>query len=65
MKNYATQQSGIFCPRQTFIIGCESNASLPHDLDYLHITESADLIKQIVEFKYFKTSINSLEYDSN
>lgn len=65
MKNNATQQSGIFFPGQTFIIGSESYAPLPNDLGHLDVTETADLITQILEFKYFKASINSLENDSN
>lgn len=65
MKNYTEQQSGIFCPGQTFPIGSESDAVLSIDLYQLHITGTADLISHIIEFKYFKKSTQSLENDSN
>ena len=65
MKNYAKQQSVIFCPEQIFTIGSESHALRPNDMDHLHLTGTSSLLPRIIEFKYFTTSINSLENDSN
>lgn len=65
MKNYAKQQWGTFCPRQTFTIGSKSHALRPHDIDHFHITGTDDFTTPILEFKYYKTPINSWENDSN
>ena len=65
MINYAKEQSGIFCPGQTFTIGSESQGLLPNDLDHLHLTGTYDLISQMIEFRNFITSISCLENDSN
>jgi hypothetical protein len=67
MKNYAKDLSGIFCSGQTFTIGSESHELrlLPTPLNHLGIAGTSGLLTPIIEFKYFNTSKNSLENDSN
>ena len=61
MINYAKQQSGIFCPGQTFTIGSESHGLLSSDSDHLLLTGTSSLIPKIIELKYLATSMNTLE----
>jgi hypothetical protein len=67
MKNYAKQQSGIFCSGQTFTIGSESHGLglLPTALNHLDLIEISGLLTPIIEFEYFKISNYRLENDSN
>ncbi len=56
MKNYAKQQSEVFCSGLTSILGSESRVRLPIDLDYSGVRGIPDVISKIREFENFRNA---------
>lgn len=65
MQNYAKQKSDVFCSGQTFILSSGSHLHLNITLAHSDVRVTAYFIPKIREYEYFRTSIQSLEDDSN
>lgn len=61
MPNYPKQHSDVFCTGQTSILGSEGHAQPNTRLYHSEVRVSPYLIPKTREFKYFRTSIHSLE----
>ncbi|HKX96784.1 MAG TPA: hypothetical protein VJL78_03010, partial [Candidatus Nitrosocosmicus sp.] len=61
MKINAKQQSGVFCPRQTSILGSQRQVLVRKESDHFFVREEQYLILKIRESKYLGTSLQILE----
>lgn len=61
MKNYAENQSDVFCSGQTLILGSESNQLLHNESDYSDVSDALDLVPDIREIQYLETSTQRVE----
>ncbi len=61
MKNYAKQQTGVFCTGQTLILCGDSHDLLHNKSDHSELIGAPNLVPKTREYEYVEITIQRLE----